>query len=65
MQSWIEKVQSSKWPHMNEDIALRKTLTVRNATEQTLWHMRHRSRLEMGKPVKKSAGMRLYVGSVD
>jgi hypothetical protein len=30
----IEKVLSSKWPHMNEDMALRKTLTVKNANEQ-------------------------------
>jgi hypothetical protein len=49
---------------MKEDMALRKTLTVKNATERRHWHPRHRGQFDMGKPVKKSAGMRLYVGSI-
>jgi hypothetical protein len=30
----MEKVLSSKWPHINEDMILRKTLTVKNATKK-------------------------------
>jgi hypothetical protein len=50
---------------MNEDMALRKTLTVKNATEQK--HCGNRAievNLKWEKLVKKSAAMRMYVGSI-
>jgi hypothetical protein len=33
-QRWIEVVLNSKWQHINEEVAIRKILTVKNATEQ-------------------------------
>jgi hypothetical protein len=33
-QMWVEEPLKSKWPYMNEEIAIRKILTVKNATER-------------------------------
>jgi hypothetical protein len=33
-QRWREEFMQSKWPEINEQIAIRKTLTVKNAIEQ-------------------------------
>jgi hypothetical protein len=33
-QRWREELLNNKWPHINEGIALRKKLAVKNATEK-------------------------------
>jgi hypothetical protein len=33
-QRWREELLKSKWPEINEEIVIRKILTVKNATEQ-------------------------------
>jgi hypothetical protein len=34
MQRWGDELLNNKWPHISEEIELRKTLTVKNATGQ-------------------------------
>lgn len=35
-QRWREEVMSREWPNINEEIAIRKILTVKNTTEQKI-----------------------------
>jgi hypothetical protein len=34
MQGWVEELCGNKWPDINEEIAFREIITVRNVTEQ-------------------------------
>jgi hypothetical protein len=70
-QRWQEELLNNRWPHINEEIAHRKSLVVRNDTEQrNLGSLAYNIKGKWGNQAKKAERVwgtgiriRLYVGS--
>ena len=73
MHRWRQEFLRSKWPHINEQIALRKIFTAKNVTEQrNVGTISYKMKCKMAKPgyesgteVEGRVRMRLYVGLKD